>query len=272
MLYGRGTNVLVMANGSMLENAVAIKPCGNYWQGIRRSRQLMRVRVHRESQKSNIQLSAPSWITAFFTHFNTQATTAQCHALSVEAAPHASHMPAQVTAHQTQCVWRPQLRKHSPRPSQYQAFIIIITIANETNILKNASFIVEPNINVICQRMANEVHKDVLPDDINVTAMESIKDEFGLKTSAMTTPGLITVLFLAMDSLNVRVQRRLLGLGTAPAQQKPRKQGCHKHDKDRRLHARCCNTSQCISHNVPGNSTLGWDIPPSLWVYYFCTC
>ena len=96
-------------------------------------------------------------------------------------------------------------------------------MANETNFLKSATFRVEPNINAICQRMANEVHKDVLPGDSHVTAMESIKDEFGLKASATAVPGLLKVMFLAMASRNVRVQRRLLGLGTAPAQQKPRK-------------------------------------------------
>jgi len=40
---------------------------------------------------------------------------------------------------------------------------------------------------------ANEVHKDMLPGDSHVTAMESIKDEFGLKASATTTPGLLKV-------------------------------------------------------------------------------
>ena len=100
----------------------------------------------------------------------------------------------------------------------------LLTIANETKILKSATFTVEPNINAICQRMANEVHKDVLPGDSHVTAMKSIKYEFGLKTSATTTPGLLKVLFLAMVSWHVQVQRRLLVLGTAPAQQRPRKQ------------------------------------------------
>ena len=70
-----------------------------------------------------------------------------------------------------------------------------------------------------------EVHKDdiVLPGDSHVTAMESIKDDFGLKTSATTTPVLLKVTLAAIASQHVRVQRRLLGLGTAPAQQKPRK-------------------------------------------------
>ena len=99
----------------------------------------------------------------------------------------------------------------------------LLTTANETNILKGATSTAEPNINAICQRMANEVHRDVLPGDSHVTAMESIKDEFGLRTSATTTPGLLKVMFLAMACRSVRVQRRLLGLGTAPAQQRPRK-------------------------------------------------
>ena len=115
----------------------------------------------------------------------------------------------------------------------------LLTVANETKILKGASFVVEPNINAICQRMANEVHKDVLPGDSHVTAMESIKDEFGLKTSATTTPGLLKVVFAAIASRNVRVQRRLLGLGTAPAQQKPRKRRCHDHEDTERPKAVC---------------------------------
>ena len=68
--------------------------------------------------------------------------------------------------------------------------------------------------------MASEVHAygDVLPGDGHVTAMGPIKGEFGLKASATTAPGLPKVMLLAMASRNVRVQRRLLGLGTAPAQ------------------------------------------------------
>ena len=67
--------------------------------------------------------------------------------------------------------------------------------------------------------MANKVHKDVLPGDSHETAIESIKDTFGLKTRATTTPGLLKVMFVAMSSMNVRVQRRLLGLGTAEAEE-----------------------------------------------------
>ena len=83
----------------------------------------------------------------------------------------------------------------------------LLTTANENKILKGATSTVEPNINAIWQRMASEVHKDVLPGDSHVTPMESIKDEFGLKASATTAPGLLKVMFLAMASRNVRVQR-----------------------------------------------------------------
>ena len=43
----------------------------------------------------------------------------------------------------------------------------LLTIVNETSILKGAWFVVQPNANALCQRMANEVHncKDVLPGD-----------------------------------------------------------------------------------------------------------
>ena len=104
----------------------------------------------------------------------------------------------------------------------------LLTMANKTKLLKSTTFTVEPNINaILCQRMANcnGVHKGVLPGDSHMASMESIKDEFGLKTSATTTPGLLKVMLLAilMASRNIRVQRRLLGIGTAPAQQKPRK-------------------------------------------------
>ena len=78
--------------------------------------------------------------------------------------------------------------------------------------LKGASFDVPPDTNALCQRMANEVHRDVLPGDSHVTAMESFKDEFGLRTSASTTPGLLNILnsllkvmFVAMASRKIRV-------------------------------------------------------------------
>ena len=52
----------------------------------------------------------------------------------------------------------------------------LLTEANETKILKSATFTVAPDINAICQRMTNMVHNHVLPGDSHVTAMESIKD------------------------------------------------------------------------------------------------
>ena len=92
----------------------------------------------------------------------------------------------------------------------------LLTLANGHEMIKGVSFDVPPNINALCQRMANEVHRDVLPGDSHVTAMRSFKDEFGLKTSATTTPGLLKVMFVAMASRKIRVQRRLLGLGATP--------------------------------------------------------
>ena len=70
-----------------------------------------------------------------------------------------------------------------------------LTIANGTGILKGASFLIHPNSNTLWQRMANEVHRDVLPGDSHVTAMEAIEDEFGLKTTATTNPGLVPGLY-----------------------------------------------------------------------------
>ena len=68
----------------------------------------------------------------------------------------------------------------------------LLTLANDHKILKGASFSVTPDTNALCQRMANKVHRDdiVLPGDRHVTAMEALKDEFGLRTSPTTTPGL----------------------------------------------------------------------------------
>ena len=104
----------------------------------------------------------------------------------------------------------------------------LLTIANETRNLKSVTFTVDPHINAICERIANGVHNDdivhVLPSESHVTAMEYIKGKFGLKTSATTTPAspVLKTAFLAMASRDVRVQRRLLMPGTAPAQQTPR--------------------------------------------------
>ena len=81
----------------------------------------------------------------------------------------------------------------------------LLTLANDHEMLKGASFDVPPDTNALCQRMANEVHRDVLPGDSHVTAMEPFKDEFGLWTSATTTPGLLKVTFVAMASQKIRV-------------------------------------------------------------------
>ena len=67
--------------------------------------------------------------------------------------------------------------------------------------------------------MANEVQdsKDVLPGDSPVTAMEDIKDEFGLRTSATTTPGLLKMMFAAIACRKIRIQRRAGHCPTAEA-------------------------------------------------------
>ena len=52
-------------------------------------------------------------------------------------------------------------------------------------------------VNALCQKMVNEVHKDMLPGDSHMAAMEAIEREFGLKTSATPTPGLLKVMFAA---------------------------------------------------------------------------
>ena len=93
----------------------------------------------------------------------------------------------------------------------------LLTLANDHEILKGASFDIPPDTNALCQRMANEVHQDVLPGDSHATTMESFKDKFGLRTSATTTPGLLKAMSVAMASRKIRVQRRLLGLSTTPA-------------------------------------------------------
>ena len=127
---------------------------------------------------------------------------------------------------------------------------MFLTLAKDHDILKKASFEVPPDTNALCQRMANEVHRDVLPGDSHVTAMKSFKGEFGLSTKATTTPGLLKVMFVAMASRKIRVQRRLLGLRTTPAPRKRRKVRCREDVEDgHRLYAGCCRCkmrkSQC---------------------------
>ena len=89
-------------------------------------------------------------------------------------------------------------------------------------ILRGPSFDVPSNTNALCQRMANKVHRDVMPGDSHATAMDSFKDEFGLRTSATTTPGLLKVMFIAMAGRKIRVQRQILRLSTTPTQRKRR--------------------------------------------------
>ena len=96
----------------------------------------------------------------------------------------------------------------------------LLTLANDHEILKGASFSVTPDTNALCQRMANEVHRDDIvlpcrrqPCDSHVTAMEALKDEFDLRMSATTTPGLLKTMFAAIACRKIRMQRRLLGLG-----------------------------------------------------------
>ena len=91
----------------------------------------------------------------------------------------------------------------------------LLALAKDHAILKGALFNVAPDTNALCQRMANEVHRYVLRGASHVTAMEAIKDGFGLMTSAPMTPGLIKITFAAIVCRNIRMQRRLLGLGTA---------------------------------------------------------
>ena len=104
----------------------------------------------------------------------------------------------------------------------------LLTLPNDYGheILKGsgAPFDITPDTNTLCQRMANEVHKDVLPGYRHATSTESIKDEFGLRTSATTAPGLLKIMFLAIACREMRIQRRPLGLDTAQGQKpKPRR-------------------------------------------------
>ena len=65
----------------------------------------------------------------------------------------------------------------------------LLALANGRGMLKGTSSDVPPDTNALCQRMANEAHRDVLPGDSHVTAMEPFKGEFGLRASATTAPG-----------------------------------------------------------------------------------
>ena len=100
------------------------------------------------------------------------------------------------------------------------------------------------------QRGAQKLHRDVLPGDSHVTAMDSIKGEFDLKASATTTPGLLRAMSAATAYRNVRVQRRPLGLGIAPAQQKPRKRQYCDHEDTETI------TEGCMQYAAPRANVL----------------
>ena len=57
--------------------------------------------------------------------------------------------------------------------------------------------------------------KDLLPGVSHVTAVEAIQDEFGLRASATTTPGLLKTMFAAIACQKIRVQRILPELDSA---------------------------------------------------------
>ena len=50
----------------------------------------------------------------------------------------------------------------------------LLTLANDHEMIKGVSFDVPPDTNALCQRMANEVHRDVLPGDSHVTACHGV--------------------------------------------------------------------------------------------------
>ena len=62
----------------------------------------------------------------------------------------------------------------------------------------------------------------VLPGDSHVTAMVAIKDEFGLRTSTTTTPGLLRVMFVAIASplslVETTSATHIYSLGSVPPQ------------------------------------------------------
>ena len=91
----------------------------------------------------------------------------------------------------------------------------LLTLTNDHEILKGASFNVQPDINAPCQRMPNKAHKDVLPGGSHAAVMEAIKGKFDLRASSTTGPGLLTSGFEAMACPEMRPQRGLLGLSTA---------------------------------------------------------
>ena len=61
-------------------------------------------------------------------------------------------------------------------------------------------------------RLSNCVHQEVLYDETHVACLESLKDEFGLLTSATTAPGLIKCFLNALYVREVDVIPLQLGL------------------------------------------------------------
>ena len=61
-------------------------------------------------------------------------------------------------------------------------------------------------------KLSNRVHKEVLYDESHVACLESLKDEFGLLTSATTAPGLLKCFLNAMYVRKVDVIPVQLGL------------------------------------------------------------
>ena len=61
-------------------------------------------------------------------------------------------------------------------------------------------------------KLSNRVHKEVLYDESHVACLESLKDEFGLLTSATTAPGLLKCFLNALYVRKVDVIPVQLGL------------------------------------------------------------
>ena len=109
---------------------------------------------------------------------------------------------------------------NAPRASEICLYIRkLLALMNDHEILKGAPLSVTPDANAPCQRMANEAYRDVLPGDSHTTATEPLTIACGLRMSAMTAPGLLKTSFVAIACRKKRMQRRLLGPGTAYGQQ-----------------------------------------------------
>ena len=115
------------------------------------------------------------------------------------------------------------------------------------------------------------MHEDVVAGGGHVAAVGSTKGAFGLKASAATAPGPLRVMPAATAGRNARARRRLLRLGTAPAQQKPRKLRCRDHE-DTETKTEGCMRDIATRANVLVTmplETIFWVgilLPPSLCV------